>query len=236
MRGRHLPVARGAATLVELGSPSEYFEQMSLRLARGFVAVRPVVGSRGSSTPRPTLIHHAARRDPYDDPLLAFHSPTGCYPLDLPRASRRTAPLLGFLPLQRMRGAESTSLLPTGPTRPATFRPRGFAPSRRLAPPPTFRTFRRGNARGVLPTGVSPPGQAHQLVAGRIPLVAFLLRLGLPPPRKERTWGAGPDSLESRPFPTFDRLQGVAPSESPCRAGPRLSFPARSIPSWASPP
>jgi len=120
--------------------------------------------------------------------------------------------------------------MPTGPIRPATFRPQGFAPSRRLAPPPTFRTFRRGNARGVLPSGVSPPGQAHQLAAGRIPLVAFLLRLGLPPSRKERTWGARPGFLESRPYLAYFRLQGVAPSESPCRAGTRLSFPAGRAP------
>jgi len=120
--------------------------------------------------------------------------------------------------------------MPTGPIRPATFRPQGFAPSRRLAPPPTSRTFRRGNARGVLPSGVSPPGQARQLAAGRIPLVAFLLRLGLPPSRKERTWGARPGFLESRPYLAYFRLQGVAPSESPCRAGTRLSFPAGRAP------
>jgi hypothetical protein len=171
------------------------------------------------------LTDHAVRRDSYDDPLLAFHSPTGCYPLDLLHASRRPAPLLGFVPLQRIRGAESTLLLPTGPTRPATFRPQGFAPSRRLTPPPTFRTFRRGNARGVLPTGVSPPEQARQLVASRFPLMAFFLRLGLPPSRKERTWGARSDFLESRPCLAFYRLQGVAPFESPCRAGTFLGFP-----------
>jgi hypothetical protein len=171
------------------------------------------------------LTDHAARRDSYDDPLLAFHSPTGCYPLDLLHASRRPAPLLGFVPLQRIRGAESTLLLPTDPTRPATFRPQGFAPSRRLPPPPTFRTFRRGNARGVLPTGVSPPEQAHQLVASRFPLMAFFLRLGLPPSRKERTWGARSDFLESRPCLAFYRLQGVTPFESPCRTGTFLGFP-----------
>lgn len=171
------------------------------------------------------LTYHAVRRDSYDDPLLAFHSPTGCYPLDLLHASRRPAPLLGFVPLQRMRGAESTLLLPTDPTRPATFRPQGFAPSRRFPPPPTFRTFRRGNARGVLPTGVSPPEQARQLVASRFPLLALVLRLGLPPPRKERTWGARSDFLESRPCLAFYRLQGVTPFESPCRAGTFLGFP-----------
>lgn len=171
------------------------------------------------------LTYHAVRRDSYDDPLLAFHSPTGCYPLDLLHASRRPAPLLGFVPLQRIRGAESTLLLPTDPTRPATFRPQGFAPSRRLPPPPTFRTFQRGNARGVLPTGVSPPEQARQLVASRFPLMAFVLRLGLSPPRKERTWGARSDFLESRPCLAFYRLQGVTPFESPCRAGTFLGFP-----------
>jgi len=227
MRGRHVPVARGAASLVEFRSPSEYFELSELVTRLGLRHFPPCRWlTRELDFADPVSPNHAARRDSYDDPLLAFQSPTGCYPLDLPRASRRTAPLLGFLPLQRIRGVESTSLLPTGPTRPATFRPQGFAPSRRLPPPPTFRTFRRGNARGVLPSGASPPGQAHQLVAGRFPLMAFFLRLGLSPPRKERTWGAEPDFLESRPYPTFYRLQGVAPSESPCRAGTRLSFPA----------
>lgn len=156
---------------------------------------------------------------------MAFRSPSGLDPLDSPRTSRCPAPLLGFCPLQRIRGAESTLLPLSGPNRPATFRPQGFAPSRRLTPPPTFRTFRRGNARGVLPTGVSPPEQAHQLVAGRFPLMAFVLRLGLPPSRKERTWGARSDFLESRPCLAFYRLQGVTPFESPCRAGTFLGFP-----------
>ena len=84
------------------------------------------------------LSNHAVRRDSYDHPLLAFLSPSGCYPLDLPHTSRCPAPLLGFVPLQRIRGAESTWLPSTGPNRSTTFRPQGFAPSRRLAPPPTF--------------------------------------------------------------------------------------------------
>jgi len=70
---------------------------------------------------------------PYDvtraaDPLLAFLSPSGSDSLDPPRASRRTAPLLGFGPLQRIRGAESTLLLSAGPIRPTTFRPQGSSP------------------------------------------------------------------------------------------------------------
>lgn len=176
------------------------------------------------------LTYHAVRRDSYDDPLLAFHSPTGCYPLDLLHASRRPAPLLGFVPLQRIRGAESTLLLPTDPTRPATFRPQGFAPSRRLPPPPTFRTFQRGNARGVLPTGVSPPEQARQLVASRFPLMAFVLRLGLSPPRKERTWGARSDFLESRPCLAFLPPTGCYSVRESVPCGNIFRFPAGRAP------
>jgi len=93
----------------------------------------------------------------------------GLYPLDPPRTSRCAAPLLGLVPLQCIRGAESTLLLPGGPIRPTTFRPQALTASRRLAPPPTFRAFRRGNTRGVLPTGSSPPEQARQLVAAGFP-------------------------------------------------------------------
>jgi hypothetical protein len=145
-------------------------------------------------------------------------------------ASRRPAPLLGFVPLQRIRGVESTLLLPTGPIRPATFRPQGFAPSRRLTPPPTFRTFRRGNARGVLPTGVSPPEQAHQLVASRFPLMAFVLRLGLPPSRKERTWGARSDFLESRPCLAFLPPTGCYSVRESVPCGNIFRFPAGRAP------
>lgn len=47
------------------------------------------------------------------------------------------AALMRFLPLQRLRSRESGSR--GGCHAPATFRPQGFAPSRRLPPPETFR-------------------------------------------------------------------------------------------------
>jgi len=49
---------------------------------------------------RPTV--HAVRRDSHDHPLFGFRSPTGCDPLALPHVSRHPAPLLGFVPLQRL--------------------------------------------------------------------------------------------------------------------------------------
>ena len=63
--------------------------------------------------------------------------------------------------------------------------------------------FGSGPARGVLPPGASPLGQARELVTLEIPLMAFLPRLGLPLPRTERTGGAYAAFLGSRPRYAF---------------------------------
>jgi len=165
---------------------------------------------------------------------LAFLPPSGCDPLDLPHTSRCPAPLLGFVPLQRIRGAESTWLPSTGPNRPTTFRPQGFAPSRRLPPPPTFLhlsakvTLVRFSLQGF------PPSNRPRAHAPRIPLLAFLPRLGLSPPRTERIGGAWSVSLGQFTDYAFYRLQGLAPFESPLRASTPFKFAHRPIPSWAS--
>lgn len=62
----------------------------------------------------------------------------------------------GFVPLQRIRGGESTLPvsrdLPAGPTQPTTVPLAGFATSQRLfSSPRRPAIFQTGNARGVLP-------------------------------------------------------------------------------------
>lgn len=145
------------------------------------------------------------------------------------------ATLLGFVPLQRIRGAESTLLLPTGPTRLTTFRPQAFAASRRLTPPPTSRVSRRGDARGVLPSGVSPLVQVRELVARDIPSWRSSLGLRSLPLGRKRTGGA------MTGFPGRYRRRLLSPTGSstrresvPCE--PAFTRARRSIPSWSSPP
>jgi hypothetical protein len=68
------------------------------------------------------------------------------------------------------------------------------------------------------------------------PLMTFLPRTAHSPPRKERTKGARSAFLGWSAAPRLYRLQGVAPFESPFRAGTRLSFPAGRSPPGLSPP
>jgi hypothetical protein len=119
-----------------------------------------------------------------------------------------------------------------GPTRPTTFRPQAFSASRRFTPPPTFRTFRCGDARGVLPTRVSPPEQASRLVAFWIPLMALFPRCAHSPPRKERTVGARTTFLGRSPSSPLVPTGCCSVRKSvPC--GEIVKSRCRSIPSWA---
>ena len=118
---------------------------------------------RPSGVPSSAL---AQRRDSLDDPLLAFGPPTRYVPAVPPAVSRRRAPLLGFLPLQRSRRRESTppriaprsSPVPRdprpGPTLAGTLPLAGFhnlSAAFFLSPPSHH--FQMGDARGVLPSG-----------------------------------------------------------------------------------
>jgi len=68
------------------------------------------------------------------------------------------------------------------------------------------------------------------------PLMALIPRTAHSPPRKERTKGARTAFLGWSAVPRLYRLQGVAPFESPFRAGTRLSFPAGRSPPGLCPP
>jgi len=121
-----------------------------------------------------------------------------------------------------------------GPNRPTTFRPQGFTPSRRLPPPPTFLhlsakvTLVRFSLQGFPHS--NRPRSSHS----RVPLLAFLPRLGLSLPRTESIGGAWAAFLGQLTARTFYRLQGLAPSESPFRSSDPFKFARRPIPSWAS--
>lgn len=81
------------------------------------------------------------------------HGPPTLQPLPLRKATltAQSATLMEFLPLRRISPSEST---PRRFATPTTFRPQGFAPSRRLTP--------RSNARScfipVTPMGLCPSG------------------------------------------------------------------------------
>jgi len=68
------------------------------------------------------------------------------------------------------------------------------------------------------------------------PLMTFFPRTAHSPPRKERTKGTRTAFLGWSAVPRLYRLQGVAPFESPFRAGTRLSFPAGRSPPGLCPP
>jgi hypothetical protein len=68
------------------------------------------------------------------------------------------------------------------------------------------------------------------------PLVTFFPQTAHSPPRKERTKGAKSAFLGWSAVLRLYRLQGVAPFESPFRAGTRLSFPAGRSPPGFHPP
>jgi hypothetical protein len=92
---------------------------------------------------------------PHDYPLMRFCSPPGSDPRNPPDGLSAPAPSLGFLPLRRHQHWEST---PPGFTSPGTFRPRGFTPPRRVAPPSALRVcFAPLAPLGFRPSGVFPP-------------------------------------------------------------------------------
>jgi hypothetical protein len=127
-------------------------------------------------------------------------------------------------------------LLPlSGPNRPATFRPQGFAPSRRLPPPPTFLhlsakvTLVRFSLQGF------PLSNRTVSSSLTVPLLALLPRIAHSPPSQERTKGTRTAFLGWSAVPRLYRLQGLAPFESPLRASNPFKFARRPIPSWAFP-
>jgi len=224
-------VALVAGTLVEPRSPSEFCRPEKRGLAWGFVLVRRTVHPRGLG-----LADIHSRATPHDvtrtaDPLLAFPSPAGSDSPDSPRASRRTAPLLGFGPLQRFRGAESTSLLSAGPNRPTTFRPQGSRPlDGLLLHPPCPRLSARASLLGFSLQGfpLSNRPLSSSLTG---PLLAFLPRSGRSPSRTERTGGAwrSPRSPLRLLSPTgCCSVRESVPYELPVKVA------RRPIPSWSS--
>jgi hypothetical protein len=93
---------------------------------------------------------------PRDDPLVRFHSPTGCDPRSPPERLSTPAPPMGLSALQRHQHRESTQSPGLPP--PGTFPPRGFSPPRGLPPPGTLRVYFAPQAlTGFLPSGVFPP-------------------------------------------------------------------------------
>jgi hypothetical protein len=79
-----------------------------------------------------------------------------------------------FLPLRRMSPSEST---PRRLATPATFRPQGFSPSRRIPPRSDARPcFMPVTPMGFRSSGVSPRCQVPQLVAPELPSWRCLLR------------------------------------------------------------
>jgi len=179
---------------------------------------------------------HPSRATPHDvtrtaDPLLAFPSPTGSDSLDSPRASRRTAPLVGFGPLQRFQRAESTSLASAGPNRPTTFRPQGSRPlDGLLLHPPCPRLSARASLLGFSLQGFPLSNRpASSSLTG--PLMAFLPRSGPSPSRTERTGGASrsPKSPLRLLSPTgCCSVRESVPFELPVKVA------RRPIPSWVS--
>lgn len=91
---------------------------------------------------------------PRDNPLLEFRPSSGFYPHSPPTASPRSAPPMGFLPLQRMRRRESA--FPEAASL-GTFRSQGFAPSHRFSPLVAARVcFAPVALLGFSPSGVFP--------------------------------------------------------------------------------
>lgn len=182
--GSVLAVTCATASLVELGSRSEFYKtsgcvtrlglrhRLSRRLpTRGFGHRALVQLSLPCDATRTTILSSGSV-------LLQ----------GLTRSSRR-APLdarhlsWGLCPYSACRWEESTWLPPAVPS--AGYVPStGFRPSRRFAPLPTSPTpFDAGSTHGVLPTGVSPLEQARKLVAHRIAFLALFPRPALSPPR-----------------------------------------------------
>jgi hypothetical protein len=95
-------VTRAIVPLVELWSRAEFYKTPCCVTRWGFVTDPLAVCPRGGSTSGYSLAIPAMRRDSHDHPLVGFRSPTGYCPLVPPHVSRRPAPLLGFVPLQRI--------------------------------------------------------------------------------------------------------------------------------------
>lgn len=222
---------------MELKSPSEFYRSGTQGLAWGLRPRPPRRLTHAGARPRGHLpSDHAMRRDSHDHPLLAFPSPSGFHPLDPTRTSRCTPPLLGFLPLQRLRGAESTSLAPAGPIPPATFRPQGSRPlDGFLLHPPVPRLSAEKRSCGS-PSRGFPPRTGPEARRSRVPLLAFLPRPGLSSPRTKRTAGASATFLGSpslTPFTAYRVL--LCPRVRAVRAN-RLSPLVGRSPPGLSPP
>ena len=158
-----------------------------------------------------------------DNPLVVFRSPTRCFPMSPPEASRLQAPLLGFLRPYNARGEESPRPAgcpvelpgfagnpPTGPTLPTTVPLTGFPNLSAvlfLSPPSCH--FQTGGVPGVPPfRGLFPPRSPGCSSPPDCPLDVPPMDCAVPVPRRGRP-------RAHRPLPrilrrdAFRRLQGL---------------------------
>jgi len=192
-------VTLAARTLLELRSPSESSRSEKRGLARASPSSAAPFTHAGLGLADTHSLATPCDATRTADPLLAFPSPTGFDPLDSPRASRRPAPLLGFGPLQRIRGAESTLLLPAGPIQPTTFRPQGSSPLDGLLLHPPCPSLSAGRRSWGSPFRGFPSRTDLSARRCQDPLLAFFPGSGPSLPRTERTKGAWSVSLETPP-------------------------------------
>jgi hypothetical protein len=142
------------------------------------------------------------------------------------------ATLMEFFPLRRISPSEST---PRRLAAPATFRPQGFTPSRRLAPRSNARPcFMPVTSMGFCPPGVFPHCQVPSARHRGIPLLAFLLTL------RSKLRNARHPLLRkhhhSACVTSLFRLQGLAPTANPYRRWTVTSVANGRSPPELSPP
>jgi hypothetical protein len=160
------------------------------------------------------------------------------WPADLTTArseehtAAQPATLMEFFPLRRVSPSEST---PRRLAAPATFRPQGFTPSRRLAPRSDARPcFMPVTPMGFCPSGIFPHCQVPSARHRGIPLLAFLLTL------RSKLRNAWHPLLRNRHHSvcvtSLCRLQGLAPTVNPYRRWTVTSAANGRFPPELSPP
>jgi len=118
-----------------------------------------------------------------------------------------------FLPLRRMSPSEST---PRRLATPATFRPQGFAPSRRIPPRSNARPcFMPVTPMGFRSSGVFPRCQVLRLVTEELPSWRFSSALQSKLRNPGRPISAC--SIKEAYVTSLCRLQGFAPTVNPYR-------------------
>jgi len=151
--------------------------------------------SLGASSPTLTPLTHAGawsqrtgpdipavRRDSNDHPLFGFRSPSGYDPLVLPHVSRRPAPLLGFVPLQRISVGRVYVISACGPIRRLRSVHRVRALSTVCSSTHLATSFDAAALVGFSLQGFPLPNRPSNL-RSRVALLTLLPRLALSPPR-----------------------------------------------------